>query len=314
MLDAHQLNVFLIAAETQNFTQAAQRLHMSQPSVSQHIQSLERHFNTKLFVRAGRNLMLTDSALALVPLARDMVNQSTLIEETMASLEGAVYGHLMVGCSTTPGKYVLPGLLADFHRRFPRVKVTCQVSPQTDAVERLIEGQVHFALTSFSQDSYKDAEFRKFMSDPVILIAPADHPWSVTGEVTPDQLFETDFIMREPESGTYNAVMDALAKIDIDINQLKTLLTLGNSEAIALSVQEGLGVAFVSQIVVNILNPGQVIPIKVRGLDINREIQIGRHTRRQSTTAQNSFWEFITGLDFPIERVIPEILKAYQPA
>jgi DNA-binding transcriptional LysR family regulator len=187
------------------------------------------------------------------------------------------------------------------------------VSPQADAVERLIEGQVHFALTSFSQDSYKDAEFLKFMSDPVILIAPADHPWSVNGEITPDQLFETDFIMREPESGTYSAVQDALDEIDVDINQLKTLLTLGNSEAIALSVQEGLGVAFVSQIVVNILNPGQVIPIKVRGLEIIREIQIGRHTRRQSTTAQDSFWEFITGFDFPIEKVIPEIQKAYEP-
>jgi len=308
------LNVFLVAAETQNFTQAAQRLHMSQPSVSQHIQSLERHFNTKLFVRAGRNLMLTDSALALVPLARNMVNQSTLIEETMASLEGAVYGHLMVGCSTTPGKYVLPGLLADFHRRFPRVKVTCQVSPQADAVERLIEGQVHFALTSFSQDSYKDAEFRKFMSDPVILIAPADHPWAENGEITPEELFETDFIMREPESGTYSAVQDALGEIDIDIHQLKTLLTLGNSEAIALSVQEGLGVAFVSQIVVNILNPGQVIPVKIRGLDINREIQIGRHTRRQSTTAQNSFWEFITGMEFTMDGAVRQVQLVYDSA
>ena len=314
MLDAHQLNVFLVAAETQNFTQAAQRLHMSQPSVSQHIQSLERHFNTKLFVRAGRNLMLTDSALALVPLARDMVNQSTLIEETMASLEGAVYGHLMVGCSTTPGKYVLPGLLADFHRRFPRVKVTCQVSPQADAVERLIEGQVHFALTSFSQDSYKDAEFRKFMSDPVILIAPADHPWAENGEITPEELFETDFIMREPESGTYSAVQDALDEIDVDINQLKTLLTLGNSEAIALSVQEGLGVAFVSQIVVNILNPGQVIPVKIRGLDINREIQIGRHTRRQSTTAQDAFWEFITGMEFTMDGAVQQVQLVYDSA
>lgn len=310
MLDAHQLNVFLIAAETLNFTRAAQRLHMSQPSVSQHIQTLERHFNTELFTRAGRNMQLTDSGMELVPLARDLVNQSTLIEESMASLEGAVYGHLIVGCSTTPGKYILPGLLANFHRRFPRVKITCQVSPQTHAVERLIDGQVHFALTSFFQDSYKDAEFRKFMTDPVILIAPADHPWSITGEITPDELFDADFIMREPESGTYDAMLDALTQIDVDINQLKTLLTLGNSEAIALSVQEGLGVAFVSQIVVTILNPGQVIPIKVHGLDINREIQIGRHTRRKSTTAQDAFWEFIISMDTPIEGPISEVQLA----
>jgi DNA-binding transcriptional LysR family regulator len=314
MLDAHQLNVFLIAAETLNFTRAAQRLHMSQPSVSQHIQTLERHFNTELFTRVGRNMQLTDSGMALVPLARDLVNQSTVIEESMASLEGTVYGHLMVGCSTTPGKYILPGLLASFHRRFPRVKITCQVSPQAHAVERLIDGQVHFALTSFFQDFHKDADFRKFMTEPVILIAPADHPWSIIGEITPDELFDADFIMREPESGTYDAVLDALTQIDVDINQLKTLLTLGNSEAIALSVQEGLGVAFVSQIVVTILNPGQVIPIKVRGLEINREIQIGRHTRRKSTTAQDAFWEFITSIDLPIEGAVPEIKLAYETA
>ncbi len=152
------------------------------------------------------------------------------------------------------------------------------------------------------------------MSDPVILIAPAEHPWSVTGVISPDELFDTDFIMREPESGTYSTVQEALGQVGVDITQLKTLLTLGNSEAIALAVQEGLGVAFVSQIVVDILNPGQVFPIKIRGLDIKREIQIGRHTRRQSTTAQESFWEFITSMDYPIERDIPEIRQAYETA
>lgn len=314
MLDAHQLNIFLVAAETLNFTQAAQRLQMSQPSVSQHVQTLERHFNTDLFIRAGRNLQLTDAALALVPLARELVNQSIIIEETMFSLEGKVYGHLVVGCSTTPGKYVLPGLLANFHRRFPRVKVTCQVSPQTHAVERLLDGQVHFALTSFPHKSFKEAEFRKFMTDPVILIAPKDHPWSKRGEIDAHELFDADFIMREAESGTFSAVQEALADIDVDINRLRTLLTLGNSEAIALAVQEGLGVAFVSQIVVSILNHGQVVPITVRGLDIFREIQIGRHSGRKSTSAQDAFWDFIINLDYSPEGGISELQLAYQAA
>ena len=306
MLDSHQLNVFLTAAEALNFTQAAQRLHMSQPSVSQHIQTLERHFNTPLFVRTGRNLQLTDAGLALVPLAREMVNQSTLIEETMASLEGKVYGHLMVGCSTTPGKYILPSLLANFHRQFPKVKVTCQVSPQTAAVERLNDGHVHFALTSFSPDSYKDIEFRKFMIDPVILIAPADHPWARSGEIPAEQLFKADFILREPDSGTYKAVQETLDEIGVDIKNLHTLLTLGNSEAIALSVQEGLGVGFVSRIVVTKLKPGHVVEIKVKGLDICREIQFGRNTRRQPTTAQEAFWKFIMELETSFDGLIPE--------
>ena len=97
MLDAHQLNVFLVAAETLNFTLAARRLHMSQPSVSQHIQSLEQYFDQSLFIRSGRTLQLTDAGEALVPLAQDMVNRSIRIEETIKSLQDEVYGHLLVG-------------------------------------------------------------------------------------------------------------------------------------------------------------------------------------------------------------------------
>ena len=92
---------------------------MSQPSVSQHIQALEQHFEQELFRRNGRHIELTDAGRAL-PLARDMVSRSDNIETMMKSLQGEVYGHLLVGCSTTPGKYILPHLLAHFHRRYPR--------------------------------------------------------------------------------------------------------------------------------------------------------------------------------------------------
>ena len=130
MLDAHQLNVFLAAAESLSFTQAAQQLHMTQPSVSQHIQALERHFDMQLFLRNGRNLELTDAGMALLTLAREAVTLSIRIDETMESLKGNVHGHLIVGCSTTPGKYILPNVLARFHKKYPQVRVTCQVSPQ----------------------------------------------------------------------------------------------------------------------------------------------------------------------------------------
>ena len=88
MLDVHQLNVFLMAAETLSFTQAAQQLHMTQPSVSQHIQGLEHHFDTQLFFRNGRNLELTDAGMALLPLTKEAVMLSQRIDETMASLKG----------------------------------------------------------------------------------------------------------------------------------------------------------------------------------------------------------------------------------
>jgi DNA-binding transcriptional LysR family regulator len=294
MLDVHQLNVFLVAAETLNFTQAAQQLHMTQPSVSQHIQYLERHFDIPLFIRNGRNLELTDAGMALLPLAREAVALSIRTDETMESLKGNIYGHLIVGCSTTPGKYILPNLLARFHKKYPQVRVTCQVSPQTDAIRNVVEGDAHFALFSVDYDSYPDIEAVSFLCDPIVLIAPLDHPWTQRGEIEPDELLEGDFIMREASSGTFIAVREALAKHNISTADMRNIITLGNAEAIALAVQEGIGVGFISQMVVERICEGKVAEIRVHGLDICRQIYIGRNNRRPATRAQAVFWNFLS--------------------
>jgi DNA-binding transcriptional LysR family regulator len=301
MLDSHQLNVFLMAAEELNFTQAARKLHMSQPSVSQHIRALEKHFNTKLFSRSGHNMQLSDAGLALIPAAREMVRQSIRIEEMMASLEGDIFGHLMVGCSTTPGKYVLPQLLANFHRQYPKVRVTCQVASQMRAFRDLCNGEIQFALSSYSKDNCRDVEFLKFMSESVHLVAPPDHPWAARGEIEPQELFEADFIFREEDSGTFKAVEEALLGVGIELHKLKTLLVLGNAEAIALAVQEGIGVGFVSNVVIDKLGQNRIVPIKVKGIEIYREISIGRHIGSSVTKAQEVFWRFITSLPLPID-------------
>lgn len=300
MLDIHQLNVFLAAAESLSFTQAAQQLHMTQPSVSQHVQALERRFGTELFLRNGRNLELTDAGLSLIPLAREAVSLSVRIEELMLSMKGEIVGHLMVGCSTTPGKYVLPNLLARFHNSFPEVRVTCHVCSQQDAMQLLLDGGVHFALTSLTESMQADIEMHKFFSDPIVLIAPLEHPWAAHGQIEIDDLFHSRFIQREDSSGTLNAVRNALSVRGYSIRDLNTLLTLGNSEAITMAVQEGLGVAFVSEMVVDRLSHGKVAKIVVNNLDISRDIFIGRNQRRPATIAQNAFWSFIHRKENPV--------------
>jgi DNA-binding transcriptional LysR family regulator len=304
MLDTHQLNVFLVAAETLNFTQTAQQLHMTQPSVSQHIQYLERHFDMELFIRNGRNLELTDAGMALLPLAREAVALSIRTDEMMVSLKGSIYGHLIVCCSTTPGKYILPNLLARFHRKHPQVRVTCQVSSQADALKSVMEGDAHFALFSVPHSHYADLEAISFICDPIVLIAPLDHPWATRGEIEPSELIDGDFIMREASSGTFSAVSDALSRQNISVDDLRILITLGNAEAIALAVQEGIGVGFVSQMVVERLCEGKVAAVKVRGMDICREIYVGHNSRRPATNAQTAFWSFITAKESKFEPVL----------
>ena len=142
----------------------------------------------------GRYIELTDAGQALLPLARELVTRSVHIEETMKSLEGEVYGHLLVGCSTTPGKYVLPSLLANFHRRYPKVRVSCHVASQDHALQMVCDGEVHFALASVPHMVCKDVEFRQFMTDEVILLAPLGHPWADRGEIEPEELLEAEFL------------------------------------------------------------------------------------------------------------------------
>ncbi len=293
MLDTHQLNVFLTAAETLNFTQAAGRLHMTQPSVSQHIHSLENHFGQLLFVRNGRSIHLTSAGVALLPLARDIIHRSVHIEEMMQSLEGIIHGDLYVGCSTTPGKYLLPPLLARFHRHHPQVQVACHVSSQRNALQRVCDGDAHLALVSKAEIVPRDIELKQLAVDEVKLIAPLDHPWAERGVIEAADLYETDFILREEGSGTRTAVEESLYAIGIEADRLNTLLILGNSEAIAMAVEEGLGVGFVSGLIVTRLVRDRVAPITVRGLNITRDIYVGRHSRRPATAAQTAFWDFI---------------------
>lgn len=297
MLDAHQVNIFLVAAETLNFTHAAQRLNMTQPSVSQHIQSLEQHFEESLFLREGRSLQLTDAGKTLIPLARDMVKQSVLIEETMSSLDGEVYGELTVACSTTPGKYILPLLLAEFHRRYPRVNMRCKVYPQQQAVEELCSGRVCFAMASFARDVCQAAEFIKFICDPVVLIVPTDHPWATRKMIAPEELYDEKIIMREEESGTYKAVQEGLFSRGVHLDDLDIFLTLGNSEAIAIAVQEHLGVGFVSSPVAKVIGGKKVAEVGIIGVEVCRDIYIGRHARVPISKAHIAFWDFVNDLD-----------------
>jgi DNA-binding transcriptional LysR family regulator len=198
-----------------------------------------------------------------------------------------------VGCSTTPGKYILPHLLARFHNKYPQVRVTCQVSPQLDALQSLEDGNAHFALFSLPHEGFPNIEAISFMCDPITLIVPLNHPWAQRAEIEAQELIESDLIMRETSSGTYSAVREALAKYNISVSDLRILITLGNAEAIALAVQEGIGVGFVSKLVVERLCRDKVTEVRIRDMEICRQIFIGRNSQRPATNAQEAFWSFL---------------------
>ena len=130
MLELHELQVFLVAAETENFSETGRLLQISQPAVSGHIQALEQRIQTQLFDRTGRNIKLNEVGEALVPMVRNLLKEARQIEEFIALRRGTMIGQLAIGGSTAAGKYILPKIMARFLETHPNVRITCDVGPR----------------------------------------------------------------------------------------------------------------------------------------------------------------------------------------
>src|SRR3990172_301614 len=111
MIGARELEIFLAAAEQENFSAAARKLHLSQPAIRFQIQSLENQLKVQLFHRTGRRIALTQAGRDLLPIAHEMMYLSSQIEEVLSTQQDVVRGELIIGCSTSPGRYILPRLI-----------------------------------------------------------------------------------------------------------------------------------------------------------------------------------------------------------
>jgi DNA-binding transcriptional LysR family regulator len=293
MLEVHELNVFLTAAETENFSEAARQLHLTQPAVSMQIRALEKKLDVDLFHRSGRTLCLTEQGKALMPLARDVINRAIQIQEELESLKGEVVGHLRLGCSTATGKYILPHLVARFRCRHPKVQITIYNHNRNMVLHQLDDGSVQLAVVS-AQPGGTEVTYRHFFTDHIVLIVPAGHTWARQEVIAPDDLLATPFIFRDPQSGTRQEVETALAERGISLNDLNVVMEIGNSEAISMAVEEGIGAAFVSRTVARRgIDLGKVREVCVAGLSLKREVFIAYSHRYPATRAQIEFWNFV---------------------
>ncbi len=292
MLDLYELQVFLIAAETENFSETARLLNISQPAVSGHIQSLEQQLETQLFDRTGRNIRLNEVGSAFVPIARNLLKEARQAEAFIAARRGAVTGHLTIGCSTACGKYLLPRIIGRFMGNNPDVRVTVWVGHRSAALDDLASGVIDLAVSSLRVPR-RDFEYRHFADDVLVLIVPPEHPWARRSSLEPDDLVECPLVMREPASGTAITLNRELARFDLSLDVLQVRLTLANSEAIVQAVREGIGPAFVSLVAAwPFIESGQLRVVPVNGLKPIMHLYMARQTAFRGTVVQRAFWDF----------------------
>jgi len=267
MIDLTKLQAFLFAAESLSFSEAAKQLHLSQPTISHHIKSLEQELGVDLFARSGSGLKLTDAGRLLMSQAGKLLREANAVEQMMESLQEKIAGQISIACSTTTGKYVLPQVAAHFRQQHPGVKISLLACTQENVVPRLMQEEADLGVVSYDACG-GELECQEFFQDHIVLIVPADHPWAARQHIEPAELLRTPFIMREPTSGTRKVMLAEFGKHDINPEDMDIFLEMGNAEAIVKTVEAGFGVSFVSRLSAGwALNRGTVVEVPVSDFD-----------------------------------------------
>jgi DNA-binding transcriptional LysR family regulator len=291
-MDTRQLAAFCAVVERRSFSQAAERLGVTQPAVSLQVRALEKRLGTQLLDRSGRRVEPTEAGQRLYQGARRMLAlEEQLVSDVVSTAEGDLAGDLVLGASTGPAAIVIPVLLGEFHREHPDVHVFLTVSDTHTIVERVAARELELGIVGASR-RHRGVRFEPFFSDQVILACPPGHHFAGR-TVTLDELREETLILMQEGAGVRQIVEDALRKRGVRLRDLDVRLELGLQESVRRAVEAGFGVTFISRTAVEPeLADGRLVEARVEGLDATREISLASSTGRARTRVAEAFLEF----------------------
>ena len=294
-MDTRQLAAFCAVVERKSFSQAAERLGVTQPAVSLQIRSLEQRLGRQLLDRSGRRVEPTEAGRRLYASAqRVLAAEEHLLEDLDADDEGAITGTLELGASTGPGGTVVPLLLCEFQEQHPDVGVRLTVSDTQTVVDRVAERELELGIVGAGR-RHRGVAFEPFFSDEVVLACPAEHRFAGK-TVSLDDLKGEKLIVMQDGAGVRQVIEDELRKAGMRLRDLDVRLELGLQESVRSAVLAGHGIAFISRLAIEAdLAAGRIATARVRGLDPVREIFLARATGRSETRAARAFVAFAHG-------------------
>jgi DNA-binding transcriptional LysR family regulator len=291
-MDTRQLSAFCAVVERRSFSQAADRLGVTQPAVSLQVRALEKRLGTQLLDRSGRRVEPTEAGWRLYRGAQRMLAlEGQLVAEVAASGEGALAGDLVLGASTGPAAVAIPVALAEFQRQNPGVRVFLTVSDTHSVVERVAARELELGIVGAAR-RHRGVRFEPFFSDQVILACPPSHAFA-DRTITLDELREDVLILMQEGAGVRQVVEDALRRQGVRLRDLDVRLELGLQESVRRAVEAGYGVTFISRTAVEAdLAAGRLAEARVTGLDVTREISLASATGRARTRVADAFVAF----------------------
>jgi DNA-binding transcriptional LysR family regulator len=259
-----QLKLFLAVAEQRSITAAARLCHVTQPSVSMQLKELTDAVGLPLYEMVGKRLDLTPAGEALAETARNMASEWASFEQQIDAMKGLTRGRLRIAVVST-AKYFVPRILGSFCQRYPDIDIELEVQNRDGIVANLRANRNDLYIMSIPPDDI-DIERHPFLPNPLVVIAPLNHPLARRKKLQLDDLAQERFILRERGSGTRTSCDAHFRSLGFTP---RVRMELGSNEAIKQAVSGAMGISVLSQHALSThLEDDQLTVLPVQGFPV----------------------------------------------
>lgn len=288
-MDVHRLEILCKVVELKSFTKAAEALSLSQPTVSEHIRSLEASLGQKLLDRFKGEITPTPVGRVFYQYARNMVHMRDEALEAVNQFQGRLGGALVVGASTIPGTYLVPRLIGSFKSNHPEAQLELKISDTAQTVEAVAEGSLEVGLVGARLNNRK-VIFEELVSDELVLAVVPGHRWTAKKLIRLDELSEEPFICRAKGSGTLHVTYQILEQHGFNLGQMQVAAKMDTTESVRQGVKAGMGVSILSsKAIQDDLLQGTLIRVEVAGVHFPRNLHLVSKKNRQPSPLADAF-------------------------
>lgn len=242
--------VFQAIGQTGSLTEAAKKLYLTQPTVSQHLKALEDYYGATLVHRHSRGVTLTPEGEILLESAGQILDVLDRTKAQLQSRKELKKGKLNLGASLTIAEYLFPPLLGQFKALYPGIEVTMTMANTHNLLDHFVEGNLELAFVEGRMEQHPSLVCRDFLTDELVVVFPQHYEVDANGRVKIADILEEYLILREVGSGTRQITERYLAEQGHPLQGWRVHLELGSTEAIKGSVAAGLGITIISRLAV----------------------------------------------------------------
>ncbi len=296
-MDFDQIRAFLNVASLKSFSEAGEKMFISQPSVSVRIKALEEELGVLLFDRSkAREPVLTEAGRVFLDYAQSIINLQDECRETLSGKREEATGLVYIGASTVPGTYLLPQLLARFKKDCSVIDFNVNILDTSAVVEGILNYSYDLGMVGLVKKDDR-LNYLPVVDDELVLCAPAGLVDKLKyGEgIPPEEMLSHHLILREKGSATRQLLEKSLAQKGYELGCFEGITFFNSMEGIKQAVKEGLGVAVVSKLSIeDMCRTGEIESFTIRDLDLRRQLYMVYHHKRVLGPAAQKFLDFVS--------------------